>query len=77
MRPDDRIRIQHMLEAASTARGSVSNRARMTDEGRTSEPGIPWAAVVGMRNRIVHADFGVHGPPHARHERMDRARVDR
>lgn len=33
--------------------------ARLTDEGRASLPGIPWPAVVGMRNRIVHAYFDV------------------
>jgi uncharacterized protein with HEPN domain len=33
--------------------------ARLSEETRSSTPGIPWAAIVGMRNRLVHAYFDV------------------
>jgi uncharacterized protein with HEPN domain len=28
--------------------------ARVTDRGREQLPGIPWRAIVGMRNQLVH-----------------------
>lgn len=33
--------------------------ARISDATRTSAPDIPWGAIVGMRNRLVHAYFDV------------------
>jgi uncharacterized protein with HEPN domain len=33
--------------------------SRISAEGRESKPEIPWTAVVGMRNRLVHAYFEV------------------
>lgn len=33
--------------------------ARVGESGRAEPPGIPWPAVVGMRNRLVHACFDV------------------
>lgn len=33
--------------------------SRTTTELRVAHPQIPWAAVVGMRNRLVHAYFDV------------------
>jgi len=33
--------------------------ANVGSETRSSMPGIPWAAVVGMPNRLVHAYFSV------------------
>lgn len=32
---------------------------RLSDATRATSPGIPWAAIVGMRNRLVHAYFDV------------------
>lgn len=32
---------------------------RVSIEARASAPGIPWAAIVGMRNRVVHAYFSI------------------
>lgn len=32
----------------------------MTDAGRAELPDLPWAQVVGMRNRLVHAYFDVN-----------------
>ena len=33
--------------------------ARLSDETRAAIPGIPWADVVGMRNRLVHVYFDI------------------
>lgn len=33
--------------------------ARITEATRASAPDIPWSAIVGMRNRLVHAYFDV------------------
>ena len=33
--------------------------ARLTEETRSSHPEIPWANIVGMRNRLVHGYFDV------------------
>lgn len=31
----------------------------MSEEGRAELPGLPWAQITGMRNRLVHAYFDV------------------
>jgi len=33
--------------------------ARVSDATRDSAPDVPWSAIVGMRNRLVHAYFDV------------------
>ncbi len=33
--------------------------ARVTPDTRVAYPSIPWAAIVGMRNRLVHGYFDV------------------
>jgi len=33
--------------------------ARVSEATRTSAPDIPWTAIIGMRNRLVHAYFDV------------------
>lgn len=33
--------------------------SHVSDEGRTQLPGIPWAAMIGMRNRVVHEYFDI------------------
>jgi uncharacterized protein with HEPN domain len=33
--------------------------SKISDSTRTSAPDIPWNAIVGMRNRLVHAYFDV------------------
>jgi len=37
--------------------GEAANK--MSDEARTALPTIPWPAIVGMRNRLIHAYFEV------------------
>lgn len=34
--------------------------SKVTSEGRTELPAVPWAAVTGMRNRLVHAYFDIN-----------------
>ena len=45
--------IQHMLQTIGEAAGKTS------DETLAAIPGVPWAQVRGMRNRIVHGYFGI------------------
>jgi len=85
MRDDDRIRVQHMIEAAESALQFVSGRARpdldtdrmllfavvraveiigeaaskVSAETRAVHGDIPWSAIIGMRNRLVHAYFEI------------------
>lgn len=85
MKPDDKIRLQHMLDAAQeavTISGSLngenieSNRVvsyaivrlievvgeaatQLSKEYRNSHQQLPWAQIIGMRNRIVHAYFDI------------------
>lgn len=33
--------------------------SRVSPEGRTEIPAIPWAEIVAMRNRLIHAYFDV------------------
>ncbi len=33
--------------------------ARVSPEPRASLPGVPWQAIVGMRNRLIHGYFDV------------------
>ena len=42
--------IEIMGEAAS----------KITDETRVAQPAVPWHAMVGMRNRLVHAYFEIN-----------------
>ena len=83
--PEDRIRIQHMMDAARQAIGFVQGKSRKSLDAdpmlsravmhaileigeaasRTSEAGrsraaeVPWAQIVGMRNVLIHVDWGV------------------
>lgn len=34
--------------------------SKVTPEGRTELPAVPWAAVTGMRNRLIHAYFDIN-----------------
>ena len=85
MREDDRIRIRHMVEAATEVAQFISGHERpdldsdrmllfavvraieiigeaaskVSEETRSSAPTIPWRALVGMRNRVIHAYFDI------------------
>jgi uncharacterized protein with HEPN domain len=81
MSESDRIRIQHMLDAALEALSFADGRSRLdlnndrrlalsltaeiqiigeaasrvSPEMRQSVSSIPWADIIGMRNRLIHA----------------------
>jgi uncharacterized protein with HEPN domain len=85
MRDEDRVRLQHMIEAAESAMEFVTGRQRpeldtnqmllfaviraievigeaarkISDETRAAHGAIPWDAIVGMRNRLIHAYFEI------------------
>lgn len=85
MRPDDRVRVLHMIEAIQTAVDFVTGRqaedldsdrmllfalersievigeaaSKVSEELRFSSPDIPWAQMVSMRNRLIHAYFDI------------------
>jgi len=46
-KPEDRVRLRHMLDHAREAAGRVSL------EGRAQWPRIPWPQIVGLRNRLI------------------------
>jgi uncharacterized protein with HEPN domain len=85
MRPDDAVRLRHMLDAARTAVRFTQQRtrtdldhdelarhglvrlveivgeaaSRVTAETRAAVPMLPWSAIVGMRNRLIHGYYDV------------------
>jgi uncharacterized protein with HEPN domain len=85
MAPEDRIRLKHMVEAASDAAQFIAGRKRadldtdrmllfalircieiigeaarqITDETKNISADVPWNAIAGMRNRLIHAYFDV------------------
>jgi uncharacterized protein with HEPN domain len=85
MRPDDLVRIRHMLDACREAASFSNGRSRIdldgnrmltlslvkcieilgeaaskvSEETRRGHSGIPWAEIVGMRNRLIHAYFDI------------------
>lgn len=42
------LQVVHLLEIVGEAAGGV------TEDERSKHPGIPWARIVGLRNRLVH-----------------------
>ena len=85
IRPEDKVRLRHMLDAALEIRqytrsakrqdlnqdpklvhslvhlfeiiGEAANQ--VTYELRQETPDIPWAVIIGMRNRLIHAYFDI------------------
>lgn len=86
MQPDDRVRLEHMIDAVRSAQNFMRGRARadldsdlmllfavvraieivgeaasrVSADARAAMPGVPWSAVIGMRNRLVHAYFDIN-----------------
>lgn len=86
MKPDDAVRINHMIDAIRSAVrftrdrrredldkdemlafalvraieivGEAANRVSL--ETREQHPQVPWAAIIGMRHRLVHAYFDIN-----------------
>ena len=85
MRPEDRVRVRHMIDAAEAVGQFVAGRgredldrdrmflfavvhaievigeaaAKVSMETRAASPGIPWSAIIGMRNRLIHGYFDI------------------
>lgn len=85
MPPEDRVRLRHMLDAASIAIEFLDGRShevlasdrmllfaivralevvgeaagKVSEGTRSSVPDIPWRAIVGMRNRLIHGYFDI------------------
>ncbi|MFH1716266.1 MAG: DUF86 domain-containing protein [Planctomycetota bacterium] len=83
---EDKVRLQHMLDAAVEIRQYLESSTRedldhdrklvhslvrlleiigeaasqVSEELRDSAPQIPWAVIIGMRNRLVHAYFSIN-----------------
>ena len=58
-RPDldsDRMLLFAVVRAVEIIGEAAS---KVSTETRTSHPNIPWGAIVGMRNRLVHAYFEI------------------
>ncbi len=60
-RGPDELKSNAMLRLALTRAVEIVGEAaaRVSAEGRSSAPDLPWAAMIGMRNRLVHAYFDV------------------
>lgn len=58
-RPD--LDSDHMLLFAVVRAIEIVGEAasRVSEETRSSTPAIPWKAIVGTRNRVVHAYFDI------------------
>jgi len=85
MKAEDRVRLEHMIEAPQSALGFMAGRtrtdldtdlmllfavvraveivgeaaSRVSTEGRATTPRVPWPAIIGMRNHLVHAYFDI------------------
>ena len=54
---EDRM-LQFALVRAIEIVGEAASK--ISDESRAEMPNIPWSAIVGMRNRLVHAYFEIN-----------------
>ncbi len=60
MHKSDAIRLRHMLDAAQEAIEIVGEAAsRVSRECQERYSAIPWASIVAMRNRLIHAYFDI------------------
>jgi uncharacterized protein with HEPN domain len=46
------------LVHASEVLGEAASR--ISEETQATHPGIPWRAIIGMRNRLIHASFEIN-----------------
>jgi len=63
MTQDDAVRLRHMLDAAAEAISFANGRTRAdldADRQLVLAPQIPWAEIIGMRHRLVHAYFDIN-----------------
>lgn len=54
---EDRM-LQFALVRAIEIVGEAASK--VSDESRAEMPNVPWPAIVGMRNRLVHAYFEIN-----------------
>jgi uncharacterized protein with HEPN domain len=52
----DRMLLFAMVRAIEVVGEAAS---RVTNETKTAAPNVPWAAIVGMRNRLIHGYFDI------------------
>jgi uncharacterized protein with HEPN domain len=50
MKSQDLVRVKHMIEAAS----------KISEDFKLHHPEIPWALIIGMRNKLIHAYFDIN-----------------
>ncbi|MFH1138952.1 MAG: HepT-like ribonuclease domain-containing protein [Pseudomonadota bacterium] len=53
---DDRMLVLALIKEVEIIGEAAS---RVSEETRTTLPRIPWASIVAMRNRLIHAYFDV------------------
>lgn len=53
---DDRLRQLAILKSIETIGEAAS---RIGEETKSGNPDIPWAKIIGMRNRLVHGYFAI------------------
>lgn len=59
-RPDleeDRMLLFALVRAIEILGEAAS---RISEETRATHPDIPWRAIIGMRNRLIHAHFAIN-----------------
>lgn len=56
MRADDRMLLFAIVRAIEVIGEAASN---VTNKTKDDAPDIPWIAIVGMRNRLIHGYFDV------------------
>lgn len=58
---EQRFLADELIQSAVLQKLSVIGEAaaRLSDEARASDPGVPWNEIIGFRNIAVHAYFSV------------------
>ena len=51
-------KLVHSLVRLLEIIGEAANQ--VSDELRDGVPGVPWAVIIGMRNRLIHAYFSIN-----------------
>ncbi len=54
---DDRMLLFALVRAVEIVGEAAT---KLSAEGRAAHPSVPWSAIVGMRNRLVHAYFDIN-----------------
>ncbi len=54
---EDRMLLFALLRAIEIPGEAAS---KISEETRTTHAGIPWRAIIGMRNRLIHAYFEIN-----------------